>query len=507
MEELDLATLEPVHVPAVRTRTWRDIVSIGFRRRRAITWSFLPIMAIIVGVAALFPRYESEMTLLVEHARVDPVVSAENQQQNAFDRPLVTEEELNSEISLMTSDDVLRKVVLDNHLQDQIGRWTIGSLFRHGLTDEERIARAVDKLKTKLHISTVQRSHIIDVTYTASDPQLAQAVLHSLSAHYLEKHVDVRRPPGQFEFFDTQAKHYREELDKIDAQLASFPQQNNAGAVVAQQERDQTVQKIGDLNMQLKQTQVSIDATSKRIVALLNELRSTSPRITTQLVTSDNPQLMQKLKGTLLDLQLKRTDLLQKYSPTYPLVQEVDKQLAETKASIAAAEQAPLRDQTTDRDNTYEWIRGELAKSTAELQGLRASEAATRAALADFTGKARQLNDAEITQHNLLMDAKQLEDSYLLYTRKREEARISDQMDLRRMMNVSVAQLPNLPVLPKYPLRLVVLVGALFAALVAAGTAFTKERIDHSFHTPDDVSFYLGVPVLAALPHSHHSRA
>ena len=54
---------------------------------------------------------------------------------------------------------------------------------------------------------------------------------------------------------------------------------------------------------------------------------------------SDNPQLTEKMKSKLLELQLKRTELLTKFQPSYRLVQEVDLQIAETKTSIATERQ------------------------------------------------------------------------------------------------------------------------------------------------------------------------
>src|SRR2546429_5843810 len=44
---------------------------------------------------------------------------------------------------------------------------------------------------------------------------------------------------------------------------------------------------------------------------------------------------------------------------------------------IAAAEKAPLRDETTDRDPTYEALRAELAKSQTDLASLEARATAT----------------------------------------------------------------------------------------------------------------------------------
>jgi hypothetical protein len=68
--------------------------------------------------------------------------------------------------------------------------------------------------------------------------------------------------------------------------------------------------------------------------------------MTTVVRSSDNPQLLEQLKSTLLTLELKRTDLLAKYDPTYRLVLDVDQQIAEAKNAISAEQSKPLRDET-----------------------------------------------------------------------------------------------------------------------------------------------------------------
>src|SRR5208282_4397149 len=97
-------------------------------------------------------------------------------------------------------------------------------------------------------------------------------------------------------------------------------------------------------------------STEKKIDALEKQSGTTPQRLTTTSRTSDDAQVLQQLKSTLMNLEIKRTELLTKYQPTYPLVQEVDKELTETRASIANEEAKPLRDETTDRNPTYAWI-------------------------------------------------------------------------------------------------------------------------------------------------------
>jgi len=171
--------------------------------------------------------------------------------------------------------------------------------------------------------------------------------------------------------------------------------------------------------------------------------------MTTIVRTSDNPELMMQVKGKLLELELRRAALLQKFKPTYPAVQQVDEEIAKTRAAIAAAESAPLRDQTTDRDPTYEWMRSELVKARTDLESLKARASSIANSIRESDRRLRRLSKSSLKQEDLLRTAKALEAQYLLYLRKGEEAHVSDALDRSKILNVTIAQPPSIPVLPR----------------------------------------------------------
>src|SRR5437660_11364918 len=111
---------------------------------------------------------------------------------------------------------------------------------------------------------------------------------------------------------------------------------------------------------------------------------------------------MERLKSTLLDLQLKRSGLLTKFEPSYRPVQEVEQQIAQTKDAIAAAEKAPLRDETTDTDPTYEALRAELAKASTDLAALKARETAKAGMVRLYRAESERLDQQEVLQQDLL---------------------------------------------------------------------------------------------------------
>ena len=347
----------------------------------------------------------------------------------------ITESELNSEVELLNGRDLLRKVVLANSLQTKWHSW-LSALGKS--TDEVEIAKAVRDLGKHLKVEPLRKTNIISVTFESPDPDLSARVLNSLGTFYLEKHLQVHRPSGEFTFFDQETAQLRRGLDTAEGHLNDFTREH--GVVSAQYERDLTLQKASELEASLAQTQAAIAETEQRIGTLEQQATSIPPRLTTQLRTSDNPQLLQQMKSTLLTLELKRSELLSKFEPTYPLVIEVEKQIRETRATIAAEKDAPVRDETTDQNPTYEWVKAELAKARTELSGLKARAAANQAALAKYREGARSLQQAAIVQQDLLRTAKTEEDNYLLYLRKQEEARINDALDARGILNVAIAE-------------------------------------------------------------------
>jgi uncharacterized protein involved in exopolysaccharide biosynthesis len=475
--------------------TLRDMMAVGFRRRRLILGVFLGLFAATLLVVLLLPKqYEAHMKILVRHERAEPVVSAERESPMQWPTP-VSEAELQSEAEFIKSTDLLRKAVAVCRLQESGGTsfWR-----RKGDSDEERIARAALKLEKDLTVEPIKLTDLISVSYHSKDPQLAAKVLNSLASLYLEKHLAMRRAPGQFEFFHQQAEEYRKALSDAQEKLTSFSQAE--GVVNPALEKEISVRKVAEFEAEAKGDQATIAETRQRIAALESQLATLPKREWTEVRTSDNPQLMQTLKSKLLELELRRVELLSKFEPTYRPVQELEEQIAQTKSAIDAAEKAPLRDETTDRDPTYEALRTELAKAKTELAATEARTRAITSLIDTYRRQAEQLDRKEILHQDMVRTAKADEDNYLLYLRKEEEARISDALDQQRFSNVVVAEPATVPLRPQPRGLLFLVVGTLLAALVSVIVALFVDRWDPSFRTPEEVESFLGSPVLAAFP-------
>jgi uncharacterized protein involved in exopolysaccharide biosynthesis len=474
--------------------TLRDLAAVPFRQRRLVVIVFPAIFLLVVTYGLVFPPYQSEMKLLLRHSRVDPAVTSVPSQPE-FEREGVTEEEVNSEAELLQDDEILRSVVQHAGLISEGHSW-LWSLA--GDNEQRQLQRAARRIGRRLTVEAAHKASLITVTYDSSDPQQGPKVLDALGNAYLARHHQVHRPSGAANFFEQQVEQSGHGLEQAELRLMEFDQLQ--GVVSATQERDFALQKLTEADADARQTQVAIAQTLERMQVLETKSKLLPERVVTQVRNLDNPELLEKLKSHLLDLELKRTELLTQYEPSYRLVQEVDQEIAQAKTTIAQEEQTPIRDQTSDIDPNQAWVKAELLKAQVESITLKAHANAEATVLAHYTQAAQWLGNRAVQQDRLFNDLKSAEEKYLLYVNKREEARIGDALDQGGLLNVVIAEKPTEPALPKLSLAMFGLIGMLLAAPASLGLAFVVDYLDPSFRTPDEISSYLGSPVLASLP-------
>jgi uncharacterized protein involved in exopolysaccharide biosynthesis len=512
MQEQELQPYSPPQAPAVPTPhmsySVRDCVAMGFRHVRLMILTFI-LLSLCAGVGVwLMPkRYDAHMKILVKQERLDPLDSPGRNAETPRPDPMMTEIDMNSEVELLKSDDLLEKVVVEAGLQSlakesflrsQLARLTSKPKLSNSGQDP-RVLQAVRDLDKDLKVEALRRTKIIQVTYGSTDPQLSAKVLQILLRLYLQKHLDVHRTPGAIDFFESQTDEYRKSLTNAEQKLLNFG--NTKGVVAPPLEKEIAVRNLNQFEAEQDHTLSAIAETEQRIKVLEQQAAATPSRLTTQVRTSLNGNVLAQIQNTLMTLELKRTELLTKFTPDYPLVQEVDTQIAQANDALAKAKANPMLEETTDRDTNFEWIRGELAKARADLTALQARSRASSAAVDKYREQALHLNQKEIVQQDINRDAKTAEENFLLYKRKLEEARISDALDKQRMVNVSVAEEASVPGFSSGPSRsLMLLLGFMLAGTVSVAVAVIRDQIDRSFRTPHEVEVLLSVPVLASFP-------
>lgn len=476
----------------------RDILAPLFRRKRALIFTFVSVLAVVIFAVILIPaQFTSRMAILVNRERQDPLVTTGTTTQMITVGNPVSEEEINSEAELLKSRDVLEKVVIANGLQNSQGT-SLLDLLHPKQNEADKVERAVRTLADKIKVETGTKTDLINVTYSSSDPRLSYGVLKTLGNLYMEKHVAVHRPPGSYEFFAQETQRYQQALKDSESRLKDFEDQPGAAAPEAER-IDLAVQVTNSIG-QMHSTEQLIAADQQRIHSDEQQMAVTPQRSATKQDIDPPDLLLQNLGSSLLAAELKRTQLLLKYDPTYPLVKEADQEVTEAKAAIARAEKNPYVNQETDRDPTFELLREDLAKSQIDLAAQHANLAAIKRSIATLQSQMADLDRKSLTQQDLRRDVKVNEDNYLLYLSKREQERTADALDKTRIANVAIAVPPDIPALPSHSILFGMSVGVFLSTIMAIATAYIVDYFDPSFHTPAQVSEILEIPIVVAVP-------
>ncbi len=482
-----------------RVLTMRDMLAPLFRHRRAVLMIFGVVfaLALVTAWAWADSYYIATMQVVVGRDRSDPAVTA--QQSGSAGNSVVTTDDVASEVALLQGRDILREVAQTCSIVSEDSIWNVFEPRDPELKKAARLEKATKALARKLKVEAQKTSHVIDVRYGKSGPPETPAcVLQNLGNLYLEKHLRLQRPAGAYDFFAQQTDRYQSALAVSEKQLENFSKEQRVAAPEVM--RAETAQQLVTARTKLYEARQAIAADERRIENIKNQMAQTPSRSSTSEATLSAGSLVDQLQASLLALQLKRTELLTSYSPSYPLVKECDQQIAENTEAIAKAEQASHLNKTTDRDPTFEYLRQDRAKTEADLASERATAEALVATINGMQNEVVSLDAEAVKQGSLLREARANEGNYLLYLNKREQERTSDALDEKRIASVAIAVPAYVPALPAYSPLLVTLVGLFAAGFAGIAAGYLAEFVDQSFRTPDEVTNLLKISVLAAVP-------
>ena len=475
----------------------RDGASALFRRRGLVLFTFL---AVVLGTAIvtwwLPNKYESRMKILVKNQRVDVAITPEA----TGGAPVgvdtdVSENEINSEIELLTSTDLLTQVAKDTGLS-QAG---LASFWTRPAPEAERIERAATDLAKDLVITPVKKANVISISYSANSPEVAAAVLKKLGDLYLEKHLKLHHPTGASDFFKEKADQYETQLHDSEKQLTNFQQDNKL--VVLAQQKDLTLQKTAEAKAKLLESETAFNEATNRIKRIEQQLATTPKRIVTQSKSIPAQYSAERLNTMMVELQNRRTQLLTKFRPDDRLVREVDAQIRTTREALARAESQTATEQQTDLNPLRQTLETEYSRARLEQTGAQARRDTLAAQLRDYEGELRKL-EGDTTRHDdLQRQKKEAAENYQLYAKKREEARIADELDRQKITNVSIAEAPTVPRIPSSPNRMLnLLLGVFVATFLSLGTVFSAEMLGGTVHTARQLEALTGATVLATVP-------
>ncbi|HEX8280911.1 MAG TPA: Wzz/FepE/Etk N-terminal domain-containing protein, partial [Chthoniobacterales bacterium] len=235
-------------------------------------------------------------------------------------------------------------------------------------------------------------SNIIFVTYRNSDPELARVVLDELVNRYFNKHLEVHRSAGAFDFVTQQTDQVRARLNETEDALRELKAKagvvslaDSTAALSASLSKVEEQLYGADEELAEQRARVKQMEEQPAVAAAAAEAKSKTDR---QAATRD-VQHYQAIVGRLNHLRGVELDLLSKYTPANLLVKlhqdqidDLEKQKAELEEKFPdLASAAPGTPQPT------------LASERARLAGLEAKAEKLRARLASIRENIKRVSE------------------------------------------------------------------------------------------------------------------
>lgn len=452
-----------------------------FRRRRLVLGAIFLIVGLTLLASLLMHRkYQSSAKLVVQNVRTAAQLSTSN-----VDRLVsqgdVSPTEINTEVDLLQSDEVARRAL---------------GLKQTLSLGDERDDEAARNLEHRLSVEAVHQTNIINVKLLANSPAKANAELQHVIDAYFEGRAGTARNSGAAGFFNTQLKAKEQQLNQDQSALTAFEVKN--GIADLDEQIKLQVQRIATLQDQLAQAETQLAAQRSRSAAQRQELQRTPMRSQTMQRTITNQYSQERLNTSLVDLENRRTELLQRYQPGDRQVVETEQKLATIRAAIAEASRHPAGEETTDVNPLWQQLNLATVSAGAEISALQGQTTALHAQGAEAQQRLDQLEEAASAYGELRRRVQQSQADYTLYAQRRDEARISEALDREKLFNVAVLAAPMAspdPVRPKPMLYTVV--ALVFACFLGTALALYADLSGGQVHSPAQLEAITGMRTLA----------
>ena len=493
------------------------LLEVFFRRQKVFIKVAATVFGVVVLGTALWPSiYESTAEILIQDNRAELLVSPNIQSDVTRDATViaqpVSQEDLNSELELLTSLQLIRAAVKDRPAEESYSgpgafivravTWVL-SLPQNAYNALHQDAPLTDRdrwlLKIQRHLDpqVIKRSNVIEISYSAHDAKWSQELLSRLLNQYLEYHARISHDPQAEVFFQRQALQLKGQLRASEESLRAF--QVKSGITSLADQNQALVTQLSELQLDYQKAGVQLASARQQISSLESLLSKTPERIEKETKSVQNLALAQ-LKPQVMQLKAERAQLLSRYQPNSLMIRQIDAKVAEAQKIIDHEDHLEVQERSTDLNPVWVTIDSNLAAARTSAEALEAGQKDLSARVAQTQDRVAQMVNSGVELGRLQRQVQTDTDAYLTYTRKTEEARVAQGLNASKILNVSVSQPPEVPLRPAFPIVwLNLLVGVVLAIGLGMGAAYGEERGDLKLYSAAAIAEVGGLNTVAML--------
>ena len=337
-----------------------------------------------------------------------------------------------------------------------------------------------DAVRGRLDVQAVRGSQLIQVSFVATDPELAAKVANAFAETFIESDLDARYQMSQ------------KASDWLAGRLGGLRQAVEASEQALQQYREK--ERIVDAKGLVQSgvsgqfadlTKARIDASQRRSEAEIryNQIRSANGNYETLPAIANNPTVL-KMRDTETEVEKKLAELGNRYGKEHSRMLAAE---AELKSARANTRDAVLRATETM-----------VTTATKEYEAAKANEVAVEKVLAQAREGIQSMNRKEYQLNVLEREVasnRQLYDMFLGRF-KETSATGSLQSTIARVVDPAIPSTGPFAPNKTRTVQIAVVVSLILGCLLA----FVMEHLDVTIKHSGEVESKLGLPVLTTLP-------
>lgn len=279
--------------------------------------------------------YTSTISILID-ARDRQTIGSDQAPMPQQADPIMVE----SQLKLMTSESVLRRVIANEHLEsdpefapsDHVGLISgLFSLFQRGTVSAPAIDQIVNALTERISVKRPDRTYVVDMEVKASNPGKAARLADAIAKAFLDEErsaADVYTQ-DQFDWVVQRTKELRAKVEEAEKKVQDYKATNGivdvAGTLTQEQQLQEANRDLVAARAKAGEAQSRVDQIRK-IIASGKTLDGSFDTI--------NSTVIRQLRVQYSDLIRRQAAASQKYGSRHPEILDIEQQLQAIRGQI-----------------------------------------------------------------------------------------------------------------------------------------------------------------------------
>ena len=461
------------------------LINEAFVSRRLVTGLFVGIsMAMLIAGLAWPKGYVASTTIMVDERNIiQPLMQGAAVTTGIADRSRLARE-------IIYGRKVMNQILTDaGWLKDNISP-----------TEQEDQINKLTKQTTVTNLGP----NLIKIEYRDDEPERAFLTTKRYAEIFISESLTVKAGESQaaFEFIDKQVQEYHQKLLKSEEDLKEFRSAN----IDAQPGAD------ADIGARLNSLQSRIETATQELKETEIRKQSFEKQLSGEAEVSSVLSREGQYRTRIGELQSQIDTLRLSYHDSYPDIVRLRHQIEDLNESIVAEKRRRETSRATGRvqldesvinNPMYQQLKRDLSQTQVQLDTLTARIAEARRQLQRELDRGKRVHGGEATMAELTRDYQVNRDIYQDLLRRRENARVSMNIDRDNQgLTFKIQEPATLPLQPN-GLRFwhFIVIGVLLGIAAPFGVLYAKIQLDPRIRLAALVTDRHKVPVLATVPH------